>query len=405
MVEEHERPHHPALGRRQNPADLKPAKIAPPLIDHALNHCPAPFWLRKTICYKPRFLPSYRFPMRVDLFDFVLPPERIAQRPADPRDAARLLHVAPERLEDRLVRDLPDLLHPGDLLVFNDTRVIPARLTGMRGAARVSITLHQRLDDDCWRVFAKPAKRLRPGDPVEFGGDFRATVLERGPAGDVVIRFDRGGGALMQALHGHGAIPLPPYIRGGVADARDTQDYQTMFADKEGAVAAPTAALHFTPALMAALTARGVGAAMLTLHVGAGTFLPVKVEDTDDHAMHAELGEITEDAARTINGVRQAGGRVVAVGTTSLRLLESATGEDGTVHRFSGPTSLFITPGYRFKATDILMTNFHLPRSTLFMLTAAFAGLERMRSAYAHAIAAEYRFYSYGDSCLLEPGS
>jgi S-adenosylmethionine:tRNA ribosyltransferase-isomerase len=342
--------------------------------------------------------------MRVDLFDFELPAERIAQRPADPRDAARLLHVKRDGLADRVVRDLPGLLRPGDVLVFNDTRVIPARLTGMRGAARVSITLHQRLSDDAWLVFARPAKRLRPGDAVDFGGDFRATIVGRGPAGDVELRFDRGGAALMQALHAQGAIPLPPYIRGGVADARDAEDYQTLFARREGAVAAPTAALHFTPALMAALAERGVTTAMLTLHVGAGTFLPVKAEDTDDHAMHAELGEITEDAARTVNAARRAGGRVAAVGTTSLRLLESAAGDDGILRPFAGATSLFITPGYRFKSIDMLMTNFHLPRSTLFMLTAAFAGLERMRAAYAHAIAARYRFYSYGDSCLLEPG-
>jgi S-adenosylmethionine:tRNA ribosyltransferase-isomerase len=340
--------------------------------------------------------------VRVDLFDFELPPERIAQRPVEPRDSARLLAVKPATLEDHFVADLPDLLRPGDLLVFNDTRVIPARLAGTRGAARVSITLHQALSGDSWRVFAKPAKRLHPGDRIAFAPDFSAEVIERGETGDVVLRFDRGGADLMAALHAHGTMPLPPYIRGGVADARDLSDYQTLFARAEGAVAAPTAALHFTPALMARLVERGVGSAMLTLHVGAGTFLPVKAEDTDDHVMHAEVGELTEDAACRINAAGRAGGRVVAVGTTSLRLLETAAGGDGVVSAFSGATSIFITPGYRFKATDMLLTNFHLPRSTLFMLVSAFAGLARMKSAYAHAIAAGYRFYSYGDACLLE---
>ena len=343
--------------------------------------------------------------MRVDLFDFILPPERIAQRPVEPRDAARLLHVTPGAMEDHIVRDLPGLLRPGDMLVFNDTRVIPARLAGHRGAARVSVTLHRRIEDDIWRVFAKPAKRLRPGDRIVFAPDFSAEVLERGPEGDVALRFDRGGAALVQALHLHGAMPLPPYIRGGVADARDAEDYQTLFAAREGAVAAPTAALHFTPALMVALVARGIGSAMLTLHVGAGTFLPVKADDTDDHAMHEEVGILTAEAATAINAARAAGGRIVAVGTTSLRLLESATGADGVVREFAGPTSIFITPGYRFKAVDLLLTNFHLPRSTLFMLVAAFAGLDRMKAAYQHAIQAGYRFYSYGDCCLLEPQS
>jgi S-adenosylmethionine:tRNA ribosyltransferase-isomerase len=341
--------------------------------------------------------------MRVDLFDFTLPPERIAQRPVQPRDAARLLHVTPDVLEDRHVRDLPGLLRPGDLLVFNDTRVIPARLKGMRAAARVSVTLHQALSLDTWRVFAKPAKRLKAGDRINFAGDFAADVLERGPEGDVVLRFDRGGADLMAALHAHGAMPLPPYIRGGVADERDAGDYQTLFARSEGAVAAPTAALHFTPDLMKALTARGVGSTMLTLHVGAGTFLPVKVEDTQDHAMHAEIGELSAETAARINDARANGGRVVAVGTTSLRLLETAAQPDGTVSAFAGATSIFITPGYRFRAIDMLMTNFHLPRSTLFMLISAFAGLGRMKQAYAHAIDAGYRFYSYGDACLLEP--
>ncbi len=342
--------------------------------------------------------------MRVDLFDFELPPERIAQRPAEPRDAARLLHVRRDGFFDHGVRDLADLLRPGDLLVFNDTRVIPARLKGRRADAHVSVTLHQPVADDTWRVFAKPAKRLRPGETVVFAPDFSAHVIERGSLGDVVLRFDRGGGALMAALRQHGAMPLPPYIRGGVADARDADDYQTLFAREEGAVAAPTAALHFTPRLIAALEARGIGIAMLTLHVGAGTFLPVKADDTRDHVMHEEVGVLTQPTVERINRARQAGGRVVAIGTTSLRLLESAASDDRTVRPFAGATSIFITPGYRFKAVDLLLTNFHLPRSTLFMLVAAFAGLERMKQAYRHAIDAGYRFYSYGDCCLIEPG-
>jgi S-adenosylmethionine:tRNA ribosyltransferase-isomerase len=332
------------------------------------------------------------------LFDFELPPDRIAQRPANPRDSARLLHIMPDLRADYVMRALPSLLAPGDLLVFNDTRVIPARLSGMRGAAKISVTLHQRLSPDMWRVFARPAKRLRPADIVQFASDFSAEVIERGPEGDVALRFDRADAALFDALRAHGAMPLPPYIRGGVADARDRADYQTLFAEREGAVAAPTAALHFTPSLMAALKARGVQTAMLTLHVGAGTFLPVKADDTDDHVMHREIGILSPETARTVNAARAAGRRVVAVGTTSLRLLESAAAADGTVSAFSNPTDLFITPGYRFKAVDRLLTNFHLPRSTLFMLVSAFAGLGRMK-----AIDAGYRFYSYGDACLLEP--
>ncbi len=341
--------------------------------------------------------------MRVDLFDFELPPARIAQRPAQPRDSARLLHVNDDALSDHIVHDLPKLLQRGDILVFNDTRVIPARLDGHRGAARVSVTLHQAMGLDLWRVFAKPAKRLRPGDRVDFAAGFSAEVIERGPTGDVVLRFDRGGAALMDALHANGAIPLPPYIRGGVADARDADDYQTLFARQEGAVAAPTAALHFTPALMESLSAAGIQTAMLTLHVGAGTFLPVKAQDTDDHAMHSEIGVLSPETADAINAARKSGGRIVAVGTTSLRLLESATSDDGIVKPFADATAIFITPGYRFKAADLLLTNFHLPRSTLFMLVAAFAGLARMKSAYEHAIGSGYRFYSYGDCCLLEP--
>jgi S-adenosylmethionine:tRNA ribosyltransferase-isomerase len=341
--------------------------------------------------------------MRVDLFDFELPPDRIAQRPVAPRDAARLLHVTRDRLVDGVVRDLPVLLRPGDLLVFNDTKVIPARLSGRRGDAKIWVTLHQNLAPDSWRVFAKPGKRLRAGDVIAFAGDFSAEVIEKGAQGDVVLRFDRGGGDLMAALRAHGAMPLPPYIRGGIADFSDASDYQTLFAAREGAVAAPTASLHFTPELMDALAARDIGSAMLTLHVGAGTFLPVKADDTADHVMHAEIGVLTEETAVRINRARQAGGRIVAVGTTSLRLLESAADDAGILHPFADATSIFITPGYRFKAVDMLLTNFHLPRSTLFMLVSAFAGLDRMKDAYRHAIASNYRFYSYGDCCLLKP--
>jgi len=341
--------------------------------------------------------------MRVDTFDFELPPERIAQRPVEPRDAARLLRVTPDQIADLTVRDLPSLLAPGDLLVFNDTRVVPARLIGRRGEATVSITLHQALALDTWLVFAKPGKRLRVGDRVQFAQDFSAEVLEKRPAGDIALRFDRGGAALMAALHDHGKIPLPPYIRGGIADLRDRSDYQTLFARREGAVAAPTAALHFTEGLMTALADRGIHSTLLTLHVGAGTFLPVKVDDTADHVMHEELGVLGAETADRIARTRAAGGRIVAVGTTSLRLLESAAAADGTVRPFEGGTRLFITPGYRFKAVDRLMTNFHLPKSTLFMLVSAFAGLARMRAAYEHATRTGYRFYSYGDSSLLDP--
>jgi len=340
--------------------------------------------------------------MRVDEFDFELPPHLIAQRPVEPRDAARLLRVTKDRLQDETVRHLPALLAPGDCLVFNDTRVVPARLTGRRGEAKISVTLHQPLEDGVWRVFAKPAKRLRPGDRVQFTEDFAADVLAKEADGEIVLRFDRKGPAVFEALHRYGAIPLPPYIRGGVADERDLLDYQTLFAEKEGAVAAPTAALHFTPELMANLAARGVRTALLTLHVGAGTFLPVRAEDTEDHVMHEEIGILTEATAAAINGAKAEGGRIVAVGTTSLRLLESASRPDGVIEPFLGSTGIFITPGYRFKIVDRLLTNFHLPRSTLFMLVSAFAGLERMKTAYRHAMETGYRFYSYGDCCLID---
>jgi len=336
--------------------------------------------------------------VRVDAFDFDLPREAIATRPARPRDSARLLDLT-DGLVHRTVSTLPDLLGPGDLMVFNDTRVIPARLVGRRGEARVELTLHRRRSDGRWQAFAKPARRLRPGDTIRFAGDFSAEVEARdGP--EVSLAFDRGGAALARALQSHGAMPLPPYIR-RAADERDRDDYQTVFATRDGAVAAPTAGLHFTDRLLRAIEARGVGRRFVTLHVGAGTFLPVAVDDTADHAMHAETGEIASAAAAAVNRCRQEGGRVVAVGTTVVRLLESAARPDGTVGAFAGEVDLFIEPGYRFRAVDLLLTNFHLPRSTLFMLVCAFAGTERMKAAYAEAVAAGYRFYSYGDACLL----
>ncbi|HUL09673.1 MAG TPA: tRNA preQ1(34) S-adenosylmethionine ribosyltransferase-isomerase QueA [Candidatus Acidoferrum sp.] len=341
--------------------------------------------------------------MKVSDFDFDLPPSLIADRPAVPRDSARLLEVA-DGLSDHIVRELPALLRPGDLLVFNDTRVIPARLYGRRGLAAVEVTLHKSAAADRWRAFARPGRRLRERDRIAFDGGLSATVAEKGEGGEIELVFDRGGADLMAALAQVGHMPLPPYIkRTGGADARDARDYQTIFAAKDGAVAAPTAGLHFTPELLAALAARGISRVAVTLHVGAGTFLPVKVEDTGNHVMHAEVGVIDGAAVEAVARTRAAGGRIVAVGTTSLRLLETAADEDGGIHPFSGDTNLFITPGYRFKAVDLLLTNFHLPRSTLFMLVAAFAGLERMKDAYEHAKAAGYRFYSYGDCCLLHP--
>ncbi|TXH34893.1 MAG: tRNA preQ1(34) S-adenosylmethionine ribosyltransferase-isomerase QueA [Rhodospirillaceae bacterium] len=344
-------------------------------------------------------------------FDFQLPEELIAQHPVTPRDAARLLHVGRDRLADRLVRDLPDLLQPGDLMIFNDTKVIPAQLFGERAAravagseaAKIEITLHKRESLDSWRAFAKPGRRLKVGDTIRFGGDFTADVIEKTPEGEVVLRFAAAGAELFAALHRHGQMPLPPYIRKlRPMEARDAADYQTVYARAEGAVAAPTAGLHFTPALFAALDARGIEKLMVTLHVGAGTFLPVKVENIAEHKMHAEYGEISPDAATTLNRARAEGRRIVSVGTTSLRLLESATDEMGHVRPFTDDTDIFITPGYRFRCVDVLMTNFHLPKSTLFMLVSAFAGMNRMRAAYDHAIRTGYRFFSYGDSSLLE---
>ncbi|MBO6769518.1 MAG: tRNA preQ1(34) S-adenosylmethionine ribosyltransferase-isomerase QueA [Erythrobacter sp.] len=342
--------------------------------------------------------------MKVDLFDFELPPERIALRPARPRDAARMLVVRGEGpFEDCGVRDLPQLLRAGDVLVFNDTRVIPAQLEGRRGEAKIGATLHKRIDLRRWQAFVRNAKRLRIGDVAEFGGGVTAIAEERLADGSFVLFFE-GDEPVEVLLERAGRMPLPPYIAGKRAtDERDREDYQTMFAQEDGAVAAPTAALHFTPELIAALDAAGIARETLTLHVGAGTFLPVKAEDTDDHAMHAEWGRIEPDVADRLNAARKAGGRVIAVGTTSLRLLESATGKDGIIRPFAGDTDIFITPGYSFRAVDGLMTNFHLPKSTLMMLVSALMTRERMMAAYDYAIANEYRFYSYGDSSLLLP--
>jgi S-adenosylmethionine:tRNA ribosyltransferase-isomerase len=353
--------------------------------------------------------------MRTDLFDFDLPPERIALRPISPRDAARLLVVRPGGVaDDRAVRDLPDLLQPGDALVVNDTRVIPARLVGRRigrgEEPRIEATLHRRLDGSRWRAFAKPGRRLQAGDVVRFGdegkvcflGQLDATVEDKGEGGEVTLAFAFHGAVLEEAIEERGAMPLPPYIASRRApDEQDRADYQTMFAHAEGSVAAPTAGLHFTDALVDRLKASNIALHAVTLHVGAGTFLPVKADDTSGHRMHAEAGSVSAETAAALNAVHRAGGRIVAVGSTALRLLESATGEDGVIRPFTGETALFITPGYRFRAVDVTMTNFHLPRSTLFMLVSAFSGLDVMQGAYAHAIAAGYRFYSYGDACLL----
>jgi S-adenosylmethionine:tRNA ribosyltransferase-isomerase len=345
--------------------------------------------------------------MKVDLFDFELPSERIALRPVRPRDAARMLVVrgSDAPFEDRSVKDLPSLLSPGDVLVFNDTRVIPAQLEGRRadGEAKIGATLHKRMDLRRWQAFIRNAKRVKLGDQIIFGGGVTAIAEERHSDGSITLLFE-GEEPVEMLLHRAGTMPLPPYIasKRGV-DAQDLEDYQTMFAAEEGAVAAPTASLHFTPRLVDALDVAGIGRAMLTLHVGAGTFLPVKADDTDDHQMHAEFGRISQATADQLNAARAAGGRIIAVGTTSLRLLESAVDADGVIQPFAGDTAIFITPGYRLKAVDGLMTNFHLPKSTLMMLVAALMGRERMMAAYQHAIANEYRFYSYGDSSLLLP--
>jgi S-adenosylmethionine:tRNA ribosyltransferase-isomerase len=359
--------------------------------------------------------------MRTDAFDFELPEQRIALRPIVPRDAARLLVVrtrSPPEFSDTVVRELPGLLREGDALVVNDTKVIPARLRGRRigrGSAepRIEATLHQRVDGSRWRALVKPAKRLIAGDVVRFGeeghvcflGQLDATVEAKAAAGEVTLAFAFHGPVLDEAVNERGAMPLPPYIAARrPPDERDRTDYQTMFASVEGSVAAPTAGLHFTDELMQRLAARGVALHKVTLHVGAGTFLPVKADDTAGHRMHAEWGTVTAEVAAALNLTHRAGGRIVAVGSTSLRLLESAAAGDGTIHPFTGETDLFITPGYGFRAVDALMTNFHLPRSTLFMLAAAFCGLDVMQRAYAHAVEAGYRFYSYGDACLLFRG-
>ncbi|MEO9338941.1 tRNA preQ1(34) S-adenosylmethionine ribosyltransferase-isomerase QueA [Mesorhizobium sp. SB112] len=354
--------------------------------------------------------------MRVDLFDFDLPEENIALRPASPRDSARLLLVQHGKREDLRVFDLPDLLEPGDVMVFNDTKVIPAQLNGVRrrgdATANVDATLHMRVAPDQWLAFMRPAKRLAEGDRISFGhdqnmcfaGSLDATVLEKREAGEVLLGFDMSGVVLDEALHAVGHIPLPPYIASKrEEDDRDRADYQTVYAREEGAVAAPTAGLHFTPELFEKLDARGIERHFVTLHVGAGTFLPVKADDTTDHKMHGETGQVSAQTADAINAARVRGNKVIAVGTTSLRLLESAATEPGQIGEWSGETRIFITPGYKFKIVDALMTNFHLPRSTLFMLVSAFSGLETMRDAYAHAIKNGYRFYSYGDSSLLFP--
>ncbi len=353
--------------------------------------------------------------MRTDLFDFELPAGQIALRPVSPRDSARMLVVQPDAvLRDGVVADLPQWLEPGDQLVVNDTRVISAQLKGRRigreTEPRIEATLIKRLDGSRWQALAKPAKKLSQGDVVRFGsegkvcllGHLDAEVERKGEDGEITLSFSFHGPALDQAIADLGAPPLPPYIASKrTPDERDAADYQTMFAANEGAVAAPTAGLHFTPALETALRQHGVGIHRITLHVGAGTFLPVKADDTAAHQMHAEWGTISAETAAALNAARASGGRIIAVGTTSLRLLESATAEDGTIQPFTGETAIFITPGYRFRAVDILLTNFHLPRSTLFMLVSAFSGLDTMKLAYAHAIKSGYRFYSYGDACLL----
>src|SRR3984957_2449340 len=359
--------------------------------------------------------------LRVAAFDFVLPPESVALTPANPRDSARMLVVGSGGdVADAHVRDLPDYLTSADALVVNDTRVIPARLDGIRvrgeAIASIEATLIERVDDCRWRALVRPAKRLNVGERIRFGetseslacllAGLDAEVEDKGEAGEVLLRFAFTGAALDEAIERLGSPPLPPYIASRRAlSASDGADYQTMFAAKPGAVAAPTAGLHFTPALVARLATRGVALHKVTLHVGAGTFAPVRVEDTRDHKMHSEWGSISAATAESLNAVREAGGRIVCVGTTSARVLESAADADGRLRPFSGHTNLFITPGYKFRCVDVLMTNFHLPRSTLFMLVAAFSGLETMQAAYAHAAQAGYRFYSYGDACLLARAS
>ena len=341
--------------------------------------------------------------MKTEIFNFELPSDLIANYPAEPRDAARLLYIDGMQLQDKVMLDLPNLLHPDDILVFNDTKVIPARLYGMRGQAAIELTLFKQLDLSTWETLIKNARRLKVGDVIQFVPDFYATVLSKTESGRVVVQFNVAGADLFAMLHTVGTMPLPPYIkreRGGKES--DKSDYQTMYAKHEGAVAAPTAGLHFTPRLFESLEKRGIQKEFVTLHVGGGTFLPVKVEDTDNHHMHAEYGIILPEVAKRLTDYKRAGRRIVAVGTTSLRLLESATDEQGIVHPFAQETSIFITPGYHFKAIDALFTNFHIPESTLFMLVCALAGIDVMKNAYKHAIEERYRFFSYGDACLIE---
>ena len=343
--------------------------------------------------------------MRVADFDFDLPAERIALRPARPRDSARLLEVKGREISDHRVLELPNLLRPGDVLVFNDTKVIPAQLEGKRGDASIGATLHKREGPRAWQAFLRNAKRVRAGDTIDFGEHVAASVVEKAEDGSALLHF-HGDEPVELLLERAGRMPLPPYIASRrEVDERDREDYQTMFAREEGAVAAPTAALHFTPRLLEALDERGIGRETLTLHVGAGTFLPVKSERIEEHKMHAEWGRIDAETADRLNHVRRAGGRLISVGTTSLRLIESAAADDGTIQPFEGDTAIFITPGYCFKAIDGLITNFHLPRSTLFMLVSALMGLDVMKAAYSHAIATGYRFYSYGDASLLLPSA
>ncbi len=345
--------------------------------------------------------------MRVDIFQFNLPPERIANEPATPRESAKLLHITPpNRFEDKTIADLPDLLRPTDVLVFNDTKVIPARIYGKRGEAQIEATLLKQINLDTWSCLIKNARRLKPGQEIVFSDAFTAIVLEKRPDGTVVLQFNVGGADLFAQLHLHGIMPLPPYIkRAKEGKESDRTDYQTVFAKQEGAVAAPTAGLHFTESLLQRLRDRGIEMHFVTLHVGGGTFLPVKVEDTKDHVMHAEFGIVSKETAEALNQAKRQGRRIIPVGTTALRLLESAADETGKLIDFYAETAIFMTPGYRFKFADALFTNFHLPGSTLFMLVCAFCGIDCMKTAYQHAINNEYRFFSYGDACLLEKAS
>lgn len=343
--------------------------------------------------------------MRTDTFDFELPQECIAQQPVSPRDAARLLEVLPDTLHDRRIAELPNILRSGDLLVLNNTRVIPTRLRGLRRETRIEVTLHKRLANDRWLAFARPSRKLRPGDRIEFGPGFSAELLEKREGGEILVKLTSATGEPIEAIYAFGEMPLPPYIRRSQEEdsANDPANYQTIYGSQEGAVAAPTAGLHFTEPLFEALQGKGIRKTFVTLHVGAGTFLPIKADRIEDHIMHSEFGILSADSADVINETKRSGGRVIAVGSTSLRLIETAADQDGNLSAFEGDTDLFISPGYRFKAVDLFLTNFHLPRSTLFILVSAFSGTERMKTAYAHAISSGYRFYSYGDCCLLYP--